>query len=182
MTMSKNLTVNFKIDQLSAYSKQEAMDNAKYHIQKDATQAWKNAGMPQIGAALKEFCAEYLKKNTKNAPGVGCLITLTPGVSDTKEKPFKVENIKNEKGKRKYTTAYQLVDVETGKLLKTVVGTKKDAEKVAKEFYVDGEFRGTIRADYTKIVTEGEKGAFLVKYSPSKSTKLGSYLAFGIEA
>lgn len=180
--MTTKTAVSFKIDQLQAFSKAEAMENAQFHIQKDATQAWKNAGMPQVGAALKEFCADYLKKNTKNAPGVGCMITLQAGVSDTKERPYKVENTKNEKGKRKYTTCYMLKDKETGKLLKFVEGTKDDAKKVAKEFYVDGDFKGSIVAEYVKIVTEGEKGAFTVDYSPSKSTKLGSYLVFGVEA
>lgn len=177
--------LNIKTLQFTAFSKKEAEEkSAAEGIQsiKDATIAWKKAGSPQVGAAYNEFCAEYLKKNTKNAEGIGCIITLKSGVADTKDRPYKVEIVKNEKGKRSWKTAFNLIDRESGKLLKTVIGTKKIAEAKAKELYVGTGYKGTVDATYAKVVTEGETKAFVVKYNPSVTTVEGSYLVFGIQA
>lgn len=172
---------NFKTIEVKAYTKQEAIEKAPFQILKDATQAWKNAGKPMTGTNLKEFMAEYLEKNTKFTIGNGCMITVEPGSADTRERPYTVNPIKNEQGKRNYKTAIQGVDVETGKVMFTCFGTKDDAEKLAKKLYKDG-YRGNIHAIYTKQVTEGEAGAFDVEYTPSKNAKEGTYLFFGVEA
>lgn len=173
---------NFKFEEIKAYTKNEATEKAPFQIIKDATQAWKNANKPLTGSALKEFMAEYLEKNTKFAAGIGCMITVDAGQADTRERPYTVTAIKNEQGKRGYKTAIQGLDKETGNILFTCFGTKDDAEKMAKALYTDKDFKGNIHAVYTKQVVEGEPGAFDVEYTPSKNAKIGSYLAFGVEA
>ena len=174
-------TANFKIVELKGFTKTEALDKAPFQVIKDATQAWKNAGKPITEKALREFCAEYLQQHTKMATGVGCSITFEAGVADTRERPYTVIDIKNEKGKRKYKTGYQGIDPETGEILFTNFETKSKAKEEAKELNTKKGYKGDIFCKYVKQVVEGEVGAFEVKHTPSKSAKPGTYLAFGIE-
>lgn len=172
---------NFKTVELKGFNKTEAIEKAPFQILKDATQAWKNAGKPLTGSAFKEFAAEYLQKFTKFTPGNGCILTVESGSADTRERPYTVTDIKNESGKRKYKTAISGYDKETGKLLFTNFENKNAAMNEAKELYKNG-YRGDIHAIYEKKVVEGETGAFDVTYTPSKNTKEGTWLAFGVEA
>lgn len=173
---------NFKTVEVNAYTKDEAIAQAPFQIIMDATQAWKAAGKPLMGAELKEFLATKLQKETKYASGIGCIITVDPGTADTRERPYSVIDIKNEQGKRKLTMAIQGKNPATGEILFTKVGTKAEAEEYAKKLYTEKGYKGDITADYIKIVTEGEPKAFEVKYSPSKSAHLGKYIVFGVEA
>ena len=173
---------NFKQVEVKGYTKNEAMEQVPFQVIKDATQAWKNAGKPMTGSALKEFMSEYLKANTKFAAGVGCSITIEPGVADTRERPYTVTDIKNESGKRKYKTGIQGVNPNTGEILFVNFENKAAAKEMAKELYTNKGYKGDIHATYVKAVVEGETGAFDVVYTPSKSAKLGTYLAFGVEA
>lgn len=172
---------NFKCVEVKGFTKQEATSQAPFQVFKDATQAWKLAGAPVGGEGLQEFCAEYLKKHTKMAKGIGCSITFEAGSADTRERPYTVTDIKNEKGKRKYKTGIQGVDTETGEILFTNFENKTKAKEVAKELYKKG-YKGNIHATYVKAVVEGETGAFDVVYTPSKSAHMGRYFCFGVEA
>ena len=93
---------NFKSIEVNAYSKDEAISKAPFQIIMDATQAWRAAGRPMMGPELKEFLANKLQKETKFATGIGCIITVDAGTVDTRERPYTVADIKNEKGKRKF--------------------------------------------------------------------------------
>lgn len=176
---------NFKIVETKAFTKAEALnqvvENNGIQVIKDATQAWKNAGKPVTDKELRKFCAEYLQENTKYAAGIGCSITIESGVADTRERPYKITDIKNEQGKRKFKTAIQGTNPETGEVLFTVADTKTAAKEVAKELYTKHNYTGNVYAQYVKIVESGETGAFEVEYTPSKSAKLGTYLVFGVE-
>ena len=176
--MSKIKTI-----QVKAFNKEEAASQVDFNIMGDATQAWKTAGLPVDEKDMKEFCAEYLDKKLKKDArnGNGYMITLKAGVADSKERPYKIENAKNEKGKRKYVTAYLLKDKETDTILDIVKGTKAEAMEAAKEIFASKEYTGEIVATYIHVVEEGEPKAFVGKYSPSKTTVLGSYYAFGFE-
>jgi hypothetical protein len=176
--------VNFKRLEVNAYTKQEAVEKVagQFQIIKDATQAWKNANKPITEQALKAFCADYLQKHTKFASGIGCSITIESGTPDSRERPYSVRDIKNEKGKRHYKTGYQLLDKATGQVLGVSFDTKAKAKELAKKLYTDKGYKGDIYCKYIKEVTEGEVGAFEVTYTPSKSSKLGKYLCFGVEA
>lgn len=175
-------SVNFKKLEVKGFTKAEAIDQAPYQVIKDATQAWKNIGKPFGDKALKEFCAKYLEKHTKLAAGVGCSITVEAGSADTRDRPYSITDIKNEKGKRKYKTGYQGVNPETNETLFINFETKNKAKDVAKELYVKKGYRGDIFCKYIKAVVEGEVGAFEVRYTPSKSAKMGTYIVFGVEA
>ena len=173
---------NFKQVEVKGYTKNEALKQVPFQVIKDATQAWKNAGKPLTGNALKEFMSEYLRANTKFAQGIGCSITVEAGTADTRERPYTIYDIKNESGKRKYKTGIQGVNPETGEILFVNFENKAAAKEAAKALYTEGGYRGNIHATYVKEVVEGETGAFDVEYTPSKSAKVGTYLAFGVEA
>lgn len=170
----------FKTVEVNAYSKDEAIAKAPFQIIMDATQAWKLAGKPLMGTELKEFLAAKLQAETKFANGVGCIITVDAGVPDSREFPYAVNDIKNDKGKRKFGMSFLMTDKETGEVKGIVTGaTKAEAIEKAKELYVKKGYKGNLMAQYIKVVTEGEPGAFEVSYAPSKSTHLGKYLLFG---
>lgn len=175
---------NFKRVEVKAYTKAEAIDQVKdvFFVQRDATQAWRKAGEPSpLDKEFKVFCANYLEKHTKNAPGTACMITYRAGAADTRERPYKMNDVVNEKGKRKYVTTYLLKDKSTGEELAKTTENKKKAQELAKKLYIDGGFRGSIICTYTKEVAEGEPVAFTVDYAPSKSSKEGHYIFFGVE-
>ena len=175
---------NFKRVEVKAYTKAEAVDQVKdvFFVQRDATQAWKKAGEPSpLDKEFKVFCANYLEKHTKNAPGTACMITYRAGAADTRERPYKMNDVVNEKGQRKYVTTYLLKDKSTGEELAKTTENKKKAQELAKKLYIDGGFRGSIICTYTKEVAEGEPVAFTVDYAPSKSSKEGHYIFFGVE-
>ena len=175
---------NFKRVEVKAYTKAEAVDQVKdvFFVQRDATAAWKKAGEPSpLDKEFKVFCANYLEKHTKNAPGTACMITYRAGAADTRERPYKMNDVVNEKGKRKYVTTYLLKDKSTGEELAKTTENKKKAQELAKKLYIDGGFRGSIICTYTKEVAEGEPVAFTVDYAPSKSSKEGHYIFFGVE-
>jgi hypothetical protein len=178
--------LNFKKVEVTGATKDEALEKAPFFIQGDATQAYKNWKKKQLNgvteAGTKEFMLEYLAKKSKNAPGIGFAITIEAAVPDTRERPYTFKDVKNEQGKRKYKTTYQLVDKATGEIIASTQETKAKAKEIAKNLYKEKGYKGNIICTYTKQVAEGEPVAFEVTYTPSKSSKVGTYLVFGIEA
>lgn len=176
--------LNFEVLEVSGANKNEAMAKTPFTIMGDATQAYKiwKAKNPEAvtEAAKKQFMIDYLAAKSNNVPGGGYFITVESAVADTRERPYTIEDITNTKGKRKYTTVYQLVDDATGTILADVEGTKQKAMELAKEIIVNG-FHGKGTCLYTKQVTEGENVAFRFSYTPSKGTKPGAWIVFGIK-
>lgn len=182
--MEKVTYLNFKKLEVCGATKQEALDKAPFKVLYDATQAYRNWKEKQdtiTESSLKDFMQEYLQKKTKNAPGVGCSITVEAAVADTRERPYKITDVKNEKGKRKYSTIYTLKNRDTNEIVAKCDETKAKAKELAKELFKNG-FKGRLVCSYVKEVTEGEPIAFYADYTPSKSTKQGVYTVFGIEA
>ena len=121
------------------------------------------------------------RKNTKFTNGNGCMITIEAGQADTRERPYTIENVKGE-GKRKPTKAFQIVDNDTKVILATVFGTKDDADKAIKTLYTEKDYKGNCTCEIIYKITEGEPIASKGFYTPSKNAKLGTYIAFGVEA
>ena len=177
--------MNFKRMEVNGATKEEALAKAPFDIMGDATQAYKIWRKKQVNgvtdADKKEFMLEYLAKKSKNCAGVGFSITIESAVADTRERPYKIEDVKNDKGARKYKTIYQFIDKATGAIIAQTDETKAKAKKIAKELYTEKGFKGNLICNYTKQVVDGEPTAFTVTYTPSKSSRIGSYLVFGIE-
>lgn len=73
-----------------------------------------------------------------------------------------------------------MIDRATGSVIAETNETKAKAKEIAKSLYSKG-FKGNIICTYTKQVVDGEPIAFEAEYTPSKSSRVGSYLVFGIE-
>lgn len=177
--------MNFKRMEVNGATKEEALAKAPFDIMGDATQAYKIWRKKQVNgvtdADKKEFMLEYLAKKSKNCAGVGFSITIESAVADTRERPYKIEDVKNDKGARKYKTIYQIIDKATGAVIAQTDETKAKAKELAKALYTDKGFKGDLICTYTKQVVDGEPTAFTATYTPSKSSRVGSYLVFGIE-
>lgn len=178
--------MNFKKIELTGRTKAEALEKAPFYIQGDATQAfrmWKKKMVNGVTERdIKQFCVDYLMKKSKGAPGSGFYITIDPAVADTRERPYRIEDVKNEGGKRKYLKTYVLTDAKTGEPLVSTNETKAKAKELAKELYTKHNFRGDVVCTLTKSVVEGEPVAFRSYYTPSKASHVGTYLVFGVEA
>ena len=180
--------LNFKKVELVAESKEAAkvmMEEQYFHYQGDATQAfknWKDEQSTVTERSIKEFMLDYLNKKGKNCPGAGYMITLESAITDSRERPYKIEDVKNEDGKRKWKKQYQWIDKATKTVVCSVDTNKADAKNAIKELYKTGEYKGDAELWVKKEVTEGQPVVATAKYTPSKNTKNGRYLIFGIEA
>lgn len=184
-----NQVANFKVLEVTGTTRDEALAKAPFYMQGEATQKYRmfkekkaKAGEAITADVEKQFMLDYLADKTKYAPGSGFWITVESAVKNTRECPVKTTDVKNEKGKRKYVTTYQIVDATTGKVLAETSETKAKAKEIAKSLYTDKGFTGNIICTYTKQVVEGEPIAFKMEYAPSKASRIGVYKVFGIEA
>ena len=180
--------LNFKKVEVVAASREEAVaqvEGAYFHVNGDATQAFKNWKQKQNGGvterAIKEFMLDYLAKKGKNCPGAGYMITVDAAIGDTRERPYRVEDIPNE-GKRKFKTVYKWIDRETGTVVAVSDKNTADAKNAIKELYKAGAYKGNADLVKSKDVVEGQAVVATAEYTPSKNTKNGTWIAFGIEA
>lgn len=174
---------NFQVLEVTGATKNEALDKAPFSILGDATQAYKLWAAKQTNgiteASEKEFYLDYLTKKSKNVDGVGFAITIDSAKADTRERPYTMNDVKNEKGARKYKTIYVLTDKATGTKIAETNETKAKAKEIAKKLYTDKGYKGDLVCTYTKQVVEGQPVAFTMEYTPSKSAKIGRYKVFG---
>lgn len=187
--------MNFKKLEVVGVNRDEALAKAPFQAVHDCTQAYKawkkeqTAGITE--ASIKEFCVSQLAKKTKNAVGVGCFVTLEPAVLDTRERPYKVTNIKRV-GSSAPKTAFVWIDdkdghevlkvrTKTGKDGKTVRATKGDAFSALKELYSKGEYKGNCHL-FSRKEEENPTAIGEARYTPSKGSHAGTYMVFGVEA
>lgn len=177
--------MNFKRMEVTGSTKEEALSKAPFEIMGDATQAyklWKEKQTSGItDTAIKQFMLDYLNKKSKNVTGAGFVITIESAIADTRERPYTITDVKNEKGPRHMETVYQIVDNDTNAVLASTSGTKAKAKELGKKLFTEKGYRGNFTCLYTKQVKEGEAVAFTGKYTPSKSSRVGRYLVFGFE-
>ena len=180
--------LNFKKVEVVAASREEAIaqvENAYFHVNGDATQAFKNWKAKQNGGvterAVKEFMLDYLAKKGMICPGAGYMITVDAAIGDTRERPYRVEDIPNE-GKRKFKTVYKWIDKETGTVVAQADTNKADAKNAIKELYKTGAYKRNAELVQSKDVIDGQAVVATAEYTPSKNTKNRTWIAFGIEA
>ena len=96
--------MNFKRMEVVGATKEEALAKAPFDIMGDATQAYKMFRKKQVNgitdADKKQFMLDYLAKKSKNVAGVGFVITEEAAVADTRERPYRLDDVKNELGAR----------------------------------------------------------------------------------
>jgi len=160
------------------YTKEEALASVSttLDVKFDATPSWKTAGQPQ-GKRLEAFAEEHINSKIKGATGIGYSLTVVAGSADTRERPYKVNNVVTD-GQRKFKMVYEGFTPD-GKIVLTK-DTKGEAEDAAKAYVTENKVK--VRVRIAKNVSEGQEEAFTVDYVPSKNTQLGSYIFFGYEA
>lgn len=177
--------MNFKKLEVTGKTREEALAQAPFDIMGDATQAYKNWRKKQLTgvteADKKQFMLEYLAKKSKNCTGVGFYITMESAVADTRERPYKIEDVKNENGARTWKKQYKWIDRQTQTVVCTVDTKKSDAKNALKELYKSGAYCGNADLYIVKDVKEGQPIVATAEYTPSKSSRVGSYIVFGIE-
>lgn len=178
--------LNFKKKEIVVENKEAAKEWAVEnfgHYSGDATQAYNRWKEKQTGEiterSIKEFMLDYLNHKTKNCPGSSFLICIDPAISDTRNRPYRVENVPNE-GKRKRKATYVATDVKTGTIIGKWRTHKADALNGIKDLYKSGEYKGDCKLEKTWEVVEGNSVVAKCYYTPSKNTKNGTWLVFGI--
>ena len=168
---------------INAVSSKEAKEMAAEQgltVVHDSTLSWKKAGSPAVGTQeFYDFAIDNLKANKlTDAKGVGVVITLDAGVADTRERPYKYNNVIFD-GTRRYVTTFEVRRKDNGALVGSAF-KKRDAEKLAKKAMVD------VKADMYCTVVKTEKNgnslAFTLDYVPSVNAKTGTYVVFGNES
>lgn len=178
--------VNFKSIKVSATNLNEAIASVedRFHICGNATQAFKNAKAKHTGAWTdrdeKAWMLEYCDGKNRSCPGTGFYIVVESAVEDSRERPYKFESVKNN-GKRKEKKTYTWIDDATGTVITKVRTNKTDADNALKKMYKDGTFKGNAKCVISKEYIEGESVVSIAKYVPSKSTRKGTWVFFGIE-
>lgn len=177
-----NDVLNFVKSEVSGTSREEAFKNLPFNIEGDATPAFKrwckNQEVEITEQMITEFMQTYLERKTRQAPGVGFFITVTPAVPNTREHPFKFNDITSA-GKRDYGHCYLLIDADTNKILAQVNGTRANAKIKAKEIIRDG-FHGKLNCVHAKMVSSDNATAFTAEYAESKGAHIGTWKVFGI--
>lgn len=167
---------------INAVSLNEAKDYAAEQglsVVRDVTPSWKKFGSPAIGSQdFYDFANEMVKKNRlSNAEGVGMIVTVEAGTADTRERPYKFNNVISE-GRKNYVTTFEVRRVDNGALVGRA-RKKKDAEKLAKKAMVD--VKADMECNVVKTVKNGDSLAFTLDYVPSANAKTGTYVVFGNE-
>ena len=177
--------LNFKVMEVNGATKEEALEKAPFDIMGDATQAYKIWKKKQVNGVTesdkKQFMLDYLAKKSKNVTGVGFSITMESAVCDTRERPYRINDLKNESGARKYKTVYRWIDKDTKKLVVETDTTKADAKIAIKNEYSNNGYKGNAVLVMDKKCVEGQAVVAEAFYTPSKSSRCGSYIVFGIE-
>ena len=167
----------FKKFEVIGTTKDEAKEKAGLNLMVDATQAFKKWN--QNNAAneddIREWLKDYLKKKKFDKPGIGAFIVTQTGVSDTRERPYKIKTIKYDSKTHTAEHFYVLRDM-TG----NVVGrekTKKAAEQAVREYITDYKENVNVYHEWepkekNSLVLEGT-------YTPSKGSKPWKLLVFG---
>ena len=162
--------VIFKKFETIGTTKDEAIRNANpLNLRVDATQAYKKWAKENVTNEdnVKEWMKDYLKKKKFTMPNDGAYIVIQSAVTDSRERPYKVEKPKYEARTHSPEKFYVLRD-KTG----NEVGrekTSKAAEQTAKEFVAD--YKEDVTINYEWVSKEKNSLYATVKYTPTKGTQ-----------
>ena len=161
-------------------TKDEAIKNSNLNLRVDATQAYKKWAKENAVTedGQKEWMKDYLKKKKFTMANDGAYVVLQTAVTDSRERPYKVDKPKYDARTHSPEKFYVLRD-KTG----NEVGrekTSKAAEQAAKEFVAD--FKEDVTINYEWVSKEKNSLYATVKYTPSKGTQPCKLLVFGYKA
>lgn len=158
-------------------TKDEAMKESKLNLRVDATQAYKKWAKENVTNEdnVREWMQDYLRKKKFNMPNDGAYIVIQSAVTDSRERPYKIETIKYDAKTHTAEHFYVLRD-EAG----NEVGrekTKKAAEQAMREYISD--FKENVNAFHEWAPKEKNSLVLKGTYTPSKGTQPCKLLVFG---
>jgi len=161
--------------EINAFSLEEAKSKALemgVSVIKNVTKSFKN----EKPVDFDLFAEEMLKKNKiDNATGVGCIVVLEAGSTDTRERPYELINNVTE-GALTKKRVFEILKKSDGTLVATGE-TKGDAIRAAKN--VMKNIKEDLVCKQVYRVVGSHELAFELKYVPSVRTKEGKYIVFG---
>ena len=171
--------VIFKKFETIGTTKDEAIRNANpLNLRVDATQAYKKWAKENVTNEdnVKEWMKDYLKKKKFTMPNDGAYIVIQSAVTDSRERPYKVEKPKYEARTHTPVRVYVGRAQDTNEEIFTEK-TSKAAEQAAKEFVIENH----VGVDLVIETRMKEKNSLYAKvnYVPSKGTQPCKLLVFG---
>ena len=170
----------FKKFETIGVTKDEAIRNANpLNLRVDATQAYKKWAKENVVTeeSQKEWMKDYLKKKKFTMPNDGAYIVLQTAVTDSRERPYKVEKPKYDArthSPEKFYIIRDMTNTEVGR-----AKTSKEAEAAAKEFVTEMKESVTINIEW--VAKEKNSLFETVHYTPSKGTQKAKLLVFGYQ-
>ncbi len=144
-------------------------------VVQDATKSWRRAGSPILTKELDIYAADFLEeKGMFDFKDAGIIITVSPGVEDTKKNPFKINSTRR-KGRCRLTRTIEIRTKEGNTLLGTA-HNKTEAIALAKDL-----IKKYQKDMYGKTVYYSDDIDFEMEYAPSIRTQLGQYIVFGVD-
>ena len=173
--------VIFKKFETIGTTKDEAIRNANpLNLRVDATQAYKKWAKENVTNEdnVKEWMKDYLKKKKFTMPNDGAYIVIQSAVTDSRERPYKVEKPKYEARTHTPVRVYVGRAQDTGEEIFTEK-TSKAAEQAAKEWVIENH----VGVDLVIETRMKEKNSLYAKvnYVPSKGTQPCKLLVFGYQ-
>lgn len=173
-------TTFFKKFEVIGTTKDEAIRNASpLNLRVDATQAYKKWAKENVTNEdnIKEWMKDYLKKKKFTMPNDGAYIVIQSAVTDSRERPYKVEKPKYDARTHSPEKFYVLRDAtghEVGR-----EKTSNEAIQAGKEFVTD--YKEDVTINYEWVSKEKNSLYATVKYTPSKGTQKCKLLVFGYQ-
>lgn len=171
-------TTMFKKFEVMGTTKDNAIKAAApMNLRVDATQAYKKWASENVVTddSQKEWMQDYLRKKKFDKANDAAYIVLQAAVTDTRERPYKVEKPKYDArthSPEKYYIIRDAANTEVGR-----AKTSKEAEAAAKEFVADMKETVTINIEW--VAKEKNSLFETVHYAPSKGTREAKLLVFG---
>lgn len=163
--------------EIKAYTYAEAVAIAAtkgLKIVRNVTPSYKNADCP-TGQDLIDFGISMLEKNKLDGvTGVGVMCVIEDGKPDTRERPYTFKD-RPSSGERTKTRMYVVRTKDTDHF----VGKAPDkgtAVRLAKAAM--SEYKENMVCTIMYEVSDPE--AFVLEYTPTSGTKIGTYVAFGV--
>jgi hypothetical protein len=204
--------MKLQIKECTGFTKEEAFQELNFHPCHAAipgtncTQAWTKAGSPVPGTKdFSIFAAEQLAEKTKNTPGLGLYVVLSPPVKDTRIRPYKIYNNIVE-STREWTFNYMIVEANISMETFPEIDTTDDGD-IIKTYYEEPDIveygkiikfvdnKAEALSEIKRLTAKNHKDYAIMAvkvpdivpiagysiYTPSAGTCVGKYIAFGFD-
>lgn len=173
------MNLMFKKFETIGKSKEEIIKNvAPMNLMVDATQAYKKWAKENAANEdnIKEWMKDYLRKKKYDKPNMGAYIVTQTGVSDTRERPYKVTKLKYDKRTHSFEKVYVGRNAETNEEI-FVEKTSKAAEQACKDWIIKNQ--KSVNLFVEARIKEKNALYATVEYTPTKGAQPYKFLVFG---